>query len=62
MRRAGGILYCSKSTFWKYKAGLGISTNNRAELIAPKLILMLAVEKGIQKLQVMGDSKAVMIG
>jgi ribonuclease HI len=59
MGGAGGILYCSESTFWKYKTGLGRSTNNRAEVIALKLILMLAVKKRIQKLQVMGNSKVV---
>jgi ribonuclease HI len=53
---AGGILYLSDSHFLKFKVGIGRSTNNKAELLALKLTLRLAVEHGVQKLQVMGDS------
>lgn len=43
----------------EYKAWPDRSTNNRAEAIALKLVLILAVEKKNQKLQVMGDSKVL---
>lgn len=44
----------------EYKAWPDRSTNNRAEVIALKLVLILAVEKKKnQKLQVMGDSKVL---
>ena len=45
--------------FLKFKVGLGGSTNNKVVLIALKHILMSVVQKGVQQLQVMGDSMVV---
>ena len=39
--------------------GLGIGTNNFAELLALNLLLQIAGEKGIHNLQIFGDSKNV---
>jgi ribonuclease HI len=39
--------------------GLGTGTNNLAELLALKLLLQFAGEKGVQNLQIFGDSKIV---
>jgi hypothetical protein len=50
------LLYCH---FFKLKARLSGSTNNKDLLLALKLVLMLVVQKGLQKLQVMGDSMVV---
>ena len=55
----GGILYLSNSHLLKFKAGIGRSTNNKAELFALKPILRMAVERGVQKLQGIGVSKVV---
>ena len=53
---AGGILYiCDKLSF-SFKAGLGASTNNTAELYALNLLLTLARMKDYAKLQIYGDS------
>jgi ribonuclease HI len=43
----------------KFKAGLGRGTNNFDELMALKLVLILAAEKGVQKLQIFRDSMIV---
>jgi ribonuclease HI len=38
---------------------MGRSSNNKVELLALKLVLRVAVDKQVQKLQVMGDSLLV---
>lgn len=48
----GGIMFLSDSHFYKFQAGLGRATNNTAELMALKLVLMLAAQKGVQKFQI----------
>jgi len=55
----GGILYTFESNYWKFNVGFGRRTNNTIEILELKLVLMLAIEKRIQKLQVMGDSKFI---
>lgn len=57
----GGIMFLSDSHFYKFQAGLGRATNNTAELMALKLVLMLAAQKGVQKFQMMGCSRGVSI-
>ena len=42
---AGGILFIKDDHFFTFKAGLGIGTNNLAELYALKLLLILALDK-----------------
>lgn len=39
--------------------GLGRSSNNKIDLVALKFVLLVAVEKGVQKFQIMGDSMLV---
>eukprot|EP01018_Ginkgo_biloba_P039380 Gb_12932 [translate_table: standard] len=53
---AGGVLYIDEGLSFKFRAGLGFGTNNFAKLMALKLILLLANEKGFSRLQVFGDS------
>jgi len=52
----GGCLCFSNSHFFTLKAGLGNGTNNYFELLALKLLILFAVEKGCRTLQVFGDS------
>eukprot|EP01018_Ginkgo_biloba_P009885 Gb_00929 [translate_table: standard] len=56
---AEGILCIKALHTIKFKAGLGKGTNNYAELMALKLRLFLAGEKGVSRLQVFGDSMVV---
>jgi ribonuclease HI len=52
------------SIYWtliKFKAILGGSTNNKTELMALKLVLMLNVQKGLQRLHAMRDSMIFII-
>ena len=42
--------------FDSFKEGLGLSSNNKADLIALQLVLELAFNLGIQKLHIFGDS------
>jgi ribonuclease HI len=55
----GGILYFSHNHFLSFKAGTGRSTNNHNKLTTLKLVLILAIEKGITQIQVLGDSLLV---
>jgi len=41
---------------YTFKAGLGGGSNNFAEILALKLLLLLVYEKGIRSIQVFGDS------
>ena len=52
----GGIIYWSDQSFLVSRAGLGEGSNNYAEVMSLKLILLLAVEKNIRKINIMGDS------
>jgi ribonuclease HI len=56
---AGVILYFSNSHFIKFKVGLGTGMNISVELFALRSLLKLAIEKGIDKMQVFGDSLLV---
>jgi len=47
------------SHFFVLSAGLGEGSNNFAELMSLKLLLIFAIEKGCKKLNVFGDSKNV---
>ena len=53
---AGGILFFSETHFITSKAEIGTSTNNKAELLALKLILSLAIGRRVQNLHVIRDS------
>ena len=52
--RGGDILFSTGSHFFKFSPGLGPGTHNFAELISLKLLLLLAVEKGINSLHFAG--------
>ena len=56
---AEGILFLNADHFISFKAGLGVGTNNLAELYALKLLLILALNKQINHIQVFGDSLLV---
>ena len=56
---ASGILYLSDQHFFTFLVGLGLGTNNFAELLALKLLTTLALKQGVQSLQVFGDSQLV---
>jgi len=56
---AGGILHLLDTHFFKFAAGLGRSTNNKAEIFVVFLVMRCAISRGILKLQVFGDSKLV---
>ena len=56
---AGGILYLSDEHFFTFSAGLGLGTNNYAELLALKLLIILDLKQGVQSLQIFGDSQLV---
>lgn len=57
---AGGSLHLGDGLFLNFQTGLGPGTNNLAELMALRMILLLAIEKGVNRLQVFGDSLLVM--
>jgi ribonuclease HI len=52
----GAILYLTKTHHFNLSMGLGSGTNNFVELLAMKLLLHFAKEKGINTLQIFGDS------
>jgi ribonuclease HI len=52
----GGLLYFSPTHFFVLTSGLGSGTNNFAELMSLKLLIVFAIEKGCQRLKVYGDS------
>ena len=52
----GEILYMSDSHFFSLTMVLGAGSNNFAELMSLKLLLIFAIEKGINRLTVLGDS------
>lgn len=55
----GAVLHLSDAPSFKLKMGLGPGTNNYAELMSLKLLLLFAGEKGVKTLQIFGDSMIV---
>ena len=53
---AGGMLYISDEHYFSYKDGLGLGTNNYAELCALKLLLYLARRNSLAKIHIFDDS------
>ena len=51
----GGLLYISDCHYYKFAAGIGLATNNNAELFVVMMVLKFAIYLGINKLQVFGD-------
>ena len=52
----GLVLFLSDSHFFKLNMGLGFDSNNYAELMALKLLILFAREKGVISLRIFGDS------
>ena len=55
----GGGLYKIESHSFLFSAGLGRGTNNFAELMSLRLLLLFALEQGCLSLKVFGDSMLV---
>lgn len=55
----GAVLYKTEFHFFHLVAGLGRGTNNYAELMSLKLLMLFALEQGCLSLQVFGDSLLV---
>ena len=55
----GGMLYIFYDHYFSFKAGLGVDTNNFVELLGLKLLLTLALDKHLSKLQIFGESQLV---
>ena len=55
----GALLFLTDSHFFIITMGLGVGTNNFAELMSLKLLLIFATEKGVNRMNVLGDSMNV---
>lgn len=55
----GGVLHKSESHYFHIMAGLGSGSNNYAELMSLKLLMLFALEQGCLSLQIFGDSLIV---
>lgn len=55
----GGVLYKTESHYFHLVAGLGRGSNNYAELMSLKLLMLFALEQGCLSLQIFGDSMLV---
>ena len=53
------MLYIVMIIFFTFKAGLGFGSNNFVELLGLKLLLTLALDKHLSKLQIFFDSELV---
>jgi len=56
---AGAVLFIDMSQYYLVRFAAGQGTNNRAEFFALWILLKTAIDKGINQLQGMGDSKLV---
>ena len=52
----GALLFLSDSHWFEISIGLGEGTNNYAELLSLKILLLFSVEKGCSKINFYGDS------
>ena len=50
----GGILHLSDEHSFAFFAGIGLGTNNYAELLALELLIILALKQWVQTLQILG--------
>ena len=55
----GALLFLSVTHFFELTVGLGEGTNNYAELLSLKLLLIFAAKKGCQNINIYGDSMNV---
>jgi len=52
----GGTLHLTNSHLYTFRAGLGMGSNNYAEIMALKLLIHFSVEKNIKRIHIFGDS------
>jgi len=55
----GALLYLSKDHYFKMAIGLGEGTNNYAEILSLKMLLVFAIEQSVKELTIYGDSMNV---
>ena len=55
----GACLFLNQSHYFQISLGLGVGTNNYAELMTLKLLLCFAIERNCRQLQDFGDSMVV---
>jgi len=55
----GGIIFRGDSNYYCSRTGLGMGSNNCAEFMALKLLMLLAIEMEIKLLNIMGDSMVI---
>ena len=56
---AGVVMFLEEGHHFRARWGLGEGTNNKAELLALYMLMLLAHDKGVQKLQIFGDSMII---
>jgi ribonuclease HI len=56
----GVVLYLTNTHYFNLTMGLGSGTNNYVELMALKVLLTIFRERGIDTLQLLGDSMVVL--
>ena len=56
----GATLFLNSTHHFKITMGLGTRSNNYAELLALKLLLCFAIEKNCKRIQIFGDSLAIL--
>ena len=52
----GALLFLSDDHFFKIAVGLGEGTNNYAEILSLKMLLVFAIEQSVKDLSIYGDS------
>jgi len=52
----GALLFLSEDHFFKIAIGLGEGTNNYAEILSLKMLLVFAIEHGVKNISIYGDS------
>jgi len=55
----GGLSYISNCHYFKFKGNISQGSNNRAKLMVLRNLMKLALERGIFRLQIFGDSLLV---
>ena len=55
----GALLFLSEDHFFKIAIGLGDGTNNYAEILSLKMLLVFAIEHSVKDLSIYGDSMNV---
>lgn len=59
LNEGGVAFHLSNTHFFNLKMGLGVGTNNLDEVMALKILLTFAGEKGVTSLHIFGDSMIV---